>query len=511
MRSHNTLLRGALTLVAIASCLVILLAVFHIKLADGLSIVPVQERPFFYEQKPHHQSPTKDTKQPSSEEDDAEAYLEQGEQHQEHDYRLLTSLRNNMGFYNKIDAKLTGHQLMNPTLLELPRNGNNTHDFLIIARAPHVFKKINDKRYKLARQVATFANLTYNNLGRPVLKTGKWSRLLVNDFGGPEHHCQKQPDMDRYIGPEDMKLFWTRAGEPLLIFTHQVNDEVLCQGQFIIDVRAAMPELEQALGPETTALLPPVRFSEPTSLRRKAPEGQETHPRFQREKNWAPAQSPFSSDDELLLMVEPAQLYRWTSKEDPVQPIVNDKDQISVVQEPYPPNATPGATWHARLRQTCIHDVMLDDQHVHQSSPMLSITLCNRGTCEPSEQNTVMVGIVQRRQDPPMSPFTWYDRRVAVYESAPPYRMISVSKKLTYHGESDGRYVWTGSMVYYTNQTRFPPSNHGFLDDEVWLSFGIKDAAAGWLDVRARDLVADHYLCQGASEGYRRYRQGISA
>jgi hypothetical protein len=197
-----------------------------------------------------------------------------------------------MGFYNKIDAKMTGHQLMNPTLLELPRDGNSTHDFLIIARAPHVLKKIDDKRYRLARQVATFANLTYNNLGRPVLKTGKWSRLLVNDFGGPEHHCQKQPDMDRYIGPEDMKLFWTRAGEPLLIFTHQVDDEVMCQGQFIIDVRAAMHELEQALGPETTALLPPIRFSEPTGLRREALEGQELHPRYQREKNWAPAQSP---------------------------------------------------------------------------------------------------------------------------------------------------------------------------------------------------------------------------
>jgi hypothetical protein len=89
--------------------------------------------------------------------------------------------------------------------------------------------------------------------------------------------------------------------------------------------------------------------------------------------------------------------------------------------------------------------------------------------------------------------------------------MISVSKKLTYHGETDGRYVWTGSMSYYTNQTNFPPSNHGFLNDEVWLGFGIKDSAAGWLDIRARDLVADHYLCQGTPAGYKHYRQGISA
>ncbi|KAJ4251490.1 hypothetical protein NW762_011477 [Fusarium torreyae] len=505
MRSHNSMVRGVLALVAVATFFIILFTVFHIKLADGLSITPVQERPFFYEQQPHH-TPAQD--------DDFDAYLDQedhGPPSQNQDYRLLTSLRNNMGFYNKIDARKTGHQIMNPTLLELPRGANISHDFLVIARTLHVNKKIDGKSYKLARQVAAFANLTHNSIGRPVIKTAGWSRLLVKDFGGPEHHCQRQPDMDRYIGPEDMKLFWTRTGEPLLIFTHQVDDEIMCQGQFLIDVRAAMPELERVLGEEYSSRLPPIRFHEPTGLRREPPSGEESHPRYQREKNWAPAQSPFSTDDELLFMVEPGQLFRWTSNEEPVESVVNAKDQRSAVEAPYPPNAGPDETWHSQRSMTCMHDVMLDDRHVHQSSPMLSLTLCNRGTCEPNEQNTIMLGMVQRRSDPPAAPFTWYDRRIAVYEAAPPYRMVSVSKKLTYHGEMDGRYIWTGSMSYYTNQTEFPPSNHGFLDDEVWLGFGIKDAAAGWLDIRARDLVADHYLCQGASAGYRHYRQGISA
>lgn len=503
MRSHNTLLRGVLMLVAVASFSIILLTVFHIKLADGLSLIPVQERPFFYDQQPQQQSPTQI--------DDSEEFLEQEDTvlENDRDFRLLTSLRNNMGFHNKIDARQSGHRLMNPTILELPRGGNSSHEFLIIARAPHVWKEIKGKRYKLARQVATFANMTYNNLGRPILTTGKWSKLLVEDFGGPEHHCQRQPDMDRYIGPEDMKLFWTRTGEPLLIFTHQVDDEVLCQGQFLIDVRAALPELEEALGHEASSQLPPIRFNTPTGLYRQPAEGQESHPRYQREKNWALAQSPFSSDSELLLMVEPGQLYRYNSSDAPVESVVDVHDQRSAVEEPYPSTAKRDGTWHSKS-MTCMHDVMLDDKHVHQSTPMISVTLCNRGTCEPNEQNTVMVGMVQRRLDPPLSPFTWYDRRIAVYEATAPYRMISVSKKLTYHGESDGRYVWTGSMSYYNNHTNFPPSNHGFLNDEVWLSFGIKDSAAGWLDIRARDLVADHYMCQGASAGYRHYRQGIS-
>ncbi|KAF5656755.1 hypothetical protein FHETE_10804 [Fusarium heterosporum] len=510
MPSHYSLMRGILTLVAVATSFVIVLTVFHIKLADGLSLIPVQERPFFYDQ--HQQVPGQNNNLSPAQTDDAEEFLEQQDEtpHQNHDYRLLTSLRNNMGFYNKIDGRKTGYRLMNPTILELPRGGNSSHGFLVIARAPHVVKEIDGKRYKLARQVATFANLTHNNLGRPMLRTGNWSRLLVQDFGGPAHHCQNQPDMDKYIGPEDMKLFWSRTGEPLLIFTHQVDDEIMCQGQFLLDVRAAVPEFEEALGYEASSLLPPVRFQSPTRLHREALPGQEMHPRYQREKNWALAQSPFASDSELLVMVEPGQLFRYTSSDTAVESVVNTKDQQSAVEAPYPLGAQNLEPWHSRER-TCIHDVMLDNKHVHQSTPMLSVTLCNRGTCEPDEENTVMVGMVQRRLDPPLSPVTWYDRRIAVYEATAPYRMISVSKKLTYHGESDGRYVWTGSMSYYTNQTVFPPSNHGFLNDEVWLGFGIKDSAAGWLDIRARDLVADHYLCQGASAGYRHYRQGISA
>ncbi|KAF4495038.1 hypothetical protein FAGAP_8864 [Fusarium agapanthi] len=540
MRSHNHLLRGVLTFVAILTFCILLTAIFHIKISDGLSITPIQERPFFYEEQPpppedpnrskppkktspkepfhrrpqHKDDDDKKKDQSNTQDDYYDLRLDRGDDAEDKpyvDYHLLTSLRNNMGFYNKIDARKTGHKLFNPTILELPRDTNITHDFLVIARTTHVAKEINGKKYKVARQVATFANLTTNYLDRPVIRTGEWSTMLLEDFGGPEHHCKRQPDMDKYVGPEDMKLFWTRAGEPLLIFTHQVNDETMCQGQFLIDVRAALPELEQVLGPDFSSRLPSIRFAEPTLLAREPAPGQENHPRYQREKNWALAQSPFSPDSELLMMVEPGQLFRWKSADEPVEPIVAVDDQESAVEEPYPPTAKPGKTWHGKKRKTCIHDVMIDDSHVHQSSPMLSVTICNRGTCEPDEQNTVLMGIVQRRQDFPGASSTWYDRRIAVYESAAPYRMISVGKKLTYHGESDLSYSWTGSMSYYTNQTEFPPSNHGYLDDEVWLGFGVKDAAAGWLDVRAKDLIADHYMCQGASVEYKYYRQGISA
>lgn len=415
------------------------------------------------------------------------------------DYQILASIRNSRGYYNKVDLKSSEYKIMNPTLLELPKSDKIKHDFLVIARTTHVETTVKDKTYKLARQVAMFANLSFTRNGRPIIKVDdSWSRLLLEDYGDPTHHCKKQPDMDKYIGPEDMKLYWTAKGEPLLIFTHQVNDEVRCQGQFIVDARAAVPELNELLDNGTASNLPAIRFHEPVELRRLPPPGQENDSRYQREKNWAPAQSPFSPDNkDLMFMVEPSRLFRYQDLGGIVESVTEDEDQESAVEAPYPAHIKEEDTWRSE-HHTCIHDVMLSDPHVHQSTPMLSLTLCDRGTCTPSANNTVLIGMVQRRYDHP----TWYDRRIATYSAAPPYNMLSVSKKLSYHGEVEtGTYAWTGSMVYFTHHRHFPPPNHGFLDDEIWLSFGIKDADGGWIDIRARELVAEHYMCEGAPSG----------
>ena len=411
------------------------------------------------------------------------------------DYAVITSIRNARGYHNKVDVEASGYKIMNPTLLELPKSDHIRHDFLVIARTTHVDKEVDGKKYKLARQVAMFANLTFTRNGRPLIQAEEeWSRLIVEDFASPAHHCQNQPDMDKYIGPEDMKLFWTTKGEPLLIFTHQIDDEVRCQGQFLIDARAAVPELDELLSVDGVPQLPSIQFHEPVGLRRIPPDGQEADSRYQREKNWAPVQSPFTKDrSDLMFMVEPSQLFKFGNLNGVVEQVIDDKDQQSAVEAPYPLHAEGKDTWRSK-QQTCIHDVMLSDAHVHQSTPMLSITLCKRGRCQPSAENTVLIGMVQRRYDHP----TWYDRRIVTYSSVAPYQMLSVSKILSYHGESEtGTYAWTGSMVYYTHHRHFPPPNHGYLDDEIWLSFGLKDADGGWIDIRAEELVRDHYLCEG--------------
>lgn len=431
--------------------------------------------------------------------------MQKGVTEKSQNFQVLASLRNKMGFFNSIDAKPAGYDIMNPTLLQLPPGAE--HDFLVIARAPHVDTKIDDKDYRLARQVCFFANLGYDRYGMPELQATEWSKLLITDFNGPKHHCKHQPGMDKYIGPEDMKLFWTREGAPLLIFTYQVDEDNLCQGMFLVDARSAIPELIKAFGKEHNNM-PPIRFEEPILLHRQPPDGEEDSARYQREKNWAFTQSLFSHDaDELMFMVEPGRLFRWKSDNEPVEDVGSNPE--SAVTEPYPPDLKSGEeTWHS-AEQTCVHDVMLSNNHVHQSTPMLSITLCNRGECEPSANNTVMVGMLQRRYDRPAVSNTWYDRHIAVYSSDAPYNMISVSKTLIYYGEGN-KYIWTGSMVYIKKDDRYSyDRSHGFLDDEIWLSFGIGDSAPGWIDVEARDLVAGHYFCQGGSDAIKEHLSKI--
>ena len=425
------------------------------------------------------------------------------EKYDHEEYRILTSLRNTLGHYNSFNIGALDYKtILNPTILELPHGA--PHEYLVITRIEHVDKTIGEKKYRLGRQLAFFANMTYDKFDNPTLTAGEWSQVLLEDYEasvGPEHHCIKQPTMDKYIGPEDMKLFWTRRREPLLIFTHQVNDPILCEGMYLIDARAAIPELDRILN-GLVDHMPAIRFEQPTLLRREAPKGEEDDAQYQREKNWAPVQPLFNDEDELLFMVQPGNLFEWKSAKEPVEQV--DMTEESAVEAPYPPGTSWKDTWHSK-HKTCIHDIWRTDKHIHQSTPMLVLTLCNRGECRPTPENTVMIGMVQRRVNKSDGyPYTWYDHRIAVYEAAWPYRMMSASRMLTYHGEVHGDYTWTGSMTYHVDSDQLPRDrSHGFLDDEIWLGFGIKDRNAGWLDVRASDLVQEHFMCKEATSEYK--------
>lgn len=392
---------------------------------------------------------------------------------------MIKSRRNPSGDANRIDSNGLSERLFNPAILELPTGSQ--HDFLIIARIAHIPQTIDGKQYSRGRELAFFANLEHDDRGAPVIRrSGEWNRTILEgpDYLGPEHHCESEDAMDKYIGPEDAKLYWMHSGAPILMFTHQVPYKGECQGMFMIDARAAVPELIDAFGPHASSL-PKIELTKPRQVRRQRQELKETSwsYRFEREKDWVPFQYPPLADDPDS--TEPDDLFFHVQPEAPrIYRFVPGEKYVAAVAEPPTP-------------QTCLKDNVAAG--LHQGTPLLSLTLCKRGECTPDKHNTILLGLVQRRQK---SPYTWYDSRIVTWSATAPFAFRSVSKRIIYQGTQEQQYNGNCGLIYHWDSTVVPQNrSHGYLDDEMWVTYGITDREAGWVDVMPEDLLKDHIMC----------------
>ncbi|KAH0355808.1 hypothetical protein KCU83_g1360, partial [Aureobasidium melanogenum] len=392
---------------------------------------------------------------------------------------IIKSRSNPSGDANRIDSMGLSERLFNPAILELPTGSK--HNFLIIARMAHIPDTFNGKQYSRGRELAFFANLEHDDKGAPIIRrSGEWNRTILEGEGypGPEHHCESEDAMDKYIGPEDAKLYWMHSGAPILVFTHQVPYEGECQGMFMIDARAAVPELITAFDSHASSL-PDIEFTKPRQVRRPRQEVKETSwsYRFEREKNWVPFQHPPLADDSDT--TNPNDFFFHVQAESPrIYRFVPDQKYVAGVTEPPAP-------------QTCLKDNVAEG--LHQGTPLLSLTLCKRGECAPDKHNTILLGLVQRRQ---VSPYTWYDSRIVTWNATEPFAFRSVSKRVIYQGTQEHQYNWNCGLIYHWNSTAVPQNrSHGYLDDEMWVTYGVTDREAGWVDVMPEDLLKDHTMC----------------
>lgn len=120
------------------------------------------------------------------------------------------------------------------------------------------------------------------------------------------------------------------------------------------------------------------------------------------------------------------------------------------------------------------------DRAYHHATPLLKVTLCRRGECLPSKENTVLFGIVHVKfpQD-----YAWYERRVVTYSSEAPYEMQSVSKHIVYSGTNGDDPIVTTSMSWQHPTRRDGGGlNHGFLDDVLLTSFGAHDFQSNYIE-----------------------------
>lgn len=149
---------------------------------------------------------------------------------------------------------------------------------------------------------------------------------------------------------------------------------------------------------------------------------------------------------------------------------------------------------------------------IHQATNSLSITLCKRGACQPSDDNTFIMHIIQHK--------TFYDYHsvyepyLVLFRQTAPFELYAISQKPFWiHGRSKLSKE-THAREYESHPEKVMPEGHtelfyltsmswkkhgrtyhGHVDDEIWLSFGIEDSRAAAMDVLAGDLLEDLAYC----------------
>ncbi|CAK4033169.1 Hypothetical predicted protein [Lecanosticta acicola] len=285
--------------------------------------------------------------------------------------------------------------------------------------------------------------------------------------------------MNRIIGPHDARIFWGPE-RPYIIYGSQSRKS--CLGQYIQDLRRVVDwdRDDQATSENETA------FFWPTDLQRPDP----IEPL---EKNWF---AFWSQEGEMYLHYDIDTTHRSFAK-------VNETDG-SVVGKDLAPLARDRQCME-RLMPTLNQN---DLEWMHQATNSLSLTLCKRSdeTCHATPENTYILTFFQKKT------FYYhgvYEPYVMLFHETSPFAIYAISQKpIWYHGrgtpDEDWRrpgnewkpvdqseMIFTMSVNWKARGMRY----HGFLDDEVIISFGIEDQQAGGIDVVVGELVRDMGLC----------------
>jgi hypothetical protein len=150
-------------------------------------------------------------------------------------------------------------------------------------------------------------------------------------------------------------------------------------------------------------------------------------------------------------------------------------------------------------------------ESVHQATNSLSITTCRRSdpACEPDDSNTFILNIFHFKS------FHYfhgvYEPYVMLFQQASPFAIHAIGQKPLWisgrggHGEgkrpvfySDDWGEWNQTEMIYVTSVSWKAQGmkyHGFIDDVMFIGFGIEDERSGGIDVVAGDLLADLGLC----------------
>ncbi|GAA5849159.1 hypothetical protein JCM8547_006465 [Rhodosporidiobolus lusitaniae] len=378
--------------------------------------------------------------------------------------KVVESQTNPYGFMNLIDPYAGG--IFNPSVLVLPDQVGLGWRHLLVARGPEKYEVIQGEDTRWEKVVGCFLlPLQRAHLSLPYLaRESELETLNLPAKRKVEYLRCHDPVFDQFIGPEDPRLFFTNDGQPLIIFSQTGRSPNICRALYVIDARMVIPGLDKAL--KKAGWNAPVEFREQTDLIREN--------QFNIEKNWSPF---LGENDELFFHVSlvPQQIYKWVR---------------NLTLRPLDPVAPS---------HNCLTDLLGADMnrvHLHHATPLLRATLCKRGECVPDVHNTVLFGIIHVKYHP--LPYLHYVRHVVTWNVTSPYEYLSVSRPLTYSGTNQADPIFTVSMAWdHPTDHAGLGLNHGFLDENVLISFGVADYGSGYIDVLAHDLLTDHDMCSG--------------
>lgn len=170
--------------------------------------------------------------------------------------------------------------------------------------------------------------------------------------------------------------------------------------------------------------------------------------------------------------------------------------------------------------QICMAKFMPPDvrdlESIHQATNSLMITLCRRSDskCVPDDGNTFIMHIFHHKSYYGFHGV--YEAFVVLFQRSAPFAIHAISQRpLWIHGRGPLTFM-SDATQYRDDPAAIPPGHpemfyitsmswkshdqqyHGYIDDVVFLNFGIEDARPGLIDVHARDLLQDLAFCDGS-------------
>ena len=151
-------------------------------------------------------------------------------------------------------------------------------------------------------------------------------------------------------------------------------------------------------------------------------------------------------------------------------------------------------------------------ESIHQATNSLSITLCERSdpSCKADDSNTFILTIFQHKSF--YSFHSVYEPYVMIFRQTEPFEIHGISSSPFWiHGRGkpgqeriperlgiqaskprdQAEMFYITSLAWKTHGQRY----HGYLDDVIFIAFGIEDSKTAGIDVKASDLLADLRPC----------------